>query len=596
MPAMEPPPAPVSLEAPSGLDTLFQLPGWYWAQAGEIGWWVRPAWLEALIGPAGLRLDEWRAQGKLTTVKTGPHRTVYRADLSEGAVYVKHFRVPGFRAKLRQWVRRGKGRNEAKRAVRLAEIGVHTITPIALGEQRKRKFLFENYLITHAIPEMMPLDHFIERKVPEWAEDRQARVRHNLALALADLTARLHEAGFVHGDFHPGNLLVRLEDDDHPILAMIDLDALRVLRAVKWSDARANLALLNHYFWLRCSRADRFRFLRAYLEARHSEPPDARAFARGIEESTRSWAERLWRRWGKRCQGTNKYFRAYRGPACWALASRALDPATVRSLMADPDAPFLRSDTRIVKSSRTTTVAELSLVVRGEPTAVIYKRFNNRRWFDPFFCLFRPSRAWRAWQGGQHLASRGVPTPPNLAIVGRASLPFGRWLTQVLPREMYLVTRKAEPALTLREYAFKVLPTLDATTRRARIRRLTRALARLARTMHERSLSDRDLKATNILIEGDPDREEPHLSLIDLVGVQLIHPLPWNRRIQNLARLQVSLARVPGRTRTDSLRFLHAYLPWSLSPRHDWKTFWRAIARRGRLKEEQNQKSGRMLT
>ncbi|HEV3122078.1 MAG TPA: lipopolysaccharide kinase InaA family protein, partial [Isosphaeraceae bacterium] len=327
MPAMEPHPAPVSQEATSAPEILFQPPGWYWSQAGEIGWWVRPAWLEALIGPAGLRLDEWRAQGKLTTVKTGPHRTVYRADLSEGAVYVKHFRVPGFRSKVRQWVRRGKGRNEGKRAVRLAEIGVHTITPIALGEQRKRKFLFENYLITHAIVEMMPLDQFIERKVPQWPEMRQARVRHNLALALADLTARLHEAGFVHGDFHPGNLLVRLDQDDRPILAMIDLDALRVLRAVKWSDARANLALLNHYFWLRCSRADRYRFLRAYLEARHSEPPDPRAFARGIEESTRSWAERLWTRWGKRCQRTNKYFKAYRGPATWAIASRALDPA-----------------------------------------------------------------------------------------------------------------------------------------------------------------------------------------------------------------------------------------------------------------------------
>ena len=52
------------------------------------------------------RLEEWRAAGRLATVKTGPQRTVYRADLSEGAVYVKHFRVPGWRAKLRQWVRR----------------------------------------------------------------------------------------------------------------------------------------------------------------------------------------------------------------------------------------------------------------------------------------------------------------------------------------------------------------------------------------------------------------------------------------------------------------------------------------------------------
>jgi hypothetical protein len=353
---------------------------------------------------------------------------------------------------------------------------------------------------------------------------------------------------------------------------------------------------LNHYFWLRCSRADRFRFLRAYLKARASEPPDARAFARGIEGSTRSWAERLWRRWGKRCHGSNKYFRAYRGRGSWAVASRTLDPATVRALMADPDAPFQDPEAHTLKDSRTTTVAAVSMLVNGKPTPVVYKRFNRRAWFEPLLCIFRPSRAWRAWQGGQHLSSRGVPTPANLLIVGRAWLPYGRWLTEALPREMYLVTRRVEPALTLREYVFKVLPALDGRARRISVLRLTRALARLIRTMHERSLSHRDLKAANILIHGDPGAEEPELSLIDLVGVQLAHPLPWNRRVQNLARLQVSLSRAPGHTRTDSLRFLHAYLPWSLSPRHDWKTLWRAVARRSRQKEAQNRRSGRRLS
>src|SRR5947209_10867811 len=165
MPETHPAPPIADAGPEPDAEGLFQAPGWDWAQAGEIGCWVRPDWRDALLGPGGLRLDEWRRSGKLTTVKTGPHRTVYRADLAEGAVFVKHFRVPGLRAKIRQWVRRGKGRNEGRRAAKLAEIGVPTITPIALGEQRKRKFLFENYLITHAIPEMVPLDEFVERQM-----------------------------------------------------------------------------------------------------------------------------------------------------------------------------------------------------------------------------------------------------------------------------------------------------------------------------------------------------------------------------------------------------------------------------------------------
>ena len=72
--------------------------------------------------PAGARRPAARTngarQGRLTTVKSGPHRIVYRVDLPEGAIYVKHFLVPDWRAMLRQWFRRGKGRNEGKRSQR----------------------------------------------------------------------------------------------------------------------------------------------------------------------------------------------------------------------------------------------------------------------------------------------------------------------------------------------------------------------------------------------------------------------------------------------------------------------------------------------
>jgi tRNA A-37 threonylcarbamoyl transferase component Bud32 len=577
-------------------DRLFGPPEWQWAQLADVGWWVRADWQHTLLGPDGLRLDEWRDQGRLCVVKKGPHRVVYRADLPEGAVYVKHYLVPGWRAKVRQWLRRGKSRNEGKRTQYLDAIGIPTVTPIALGEQRKKKFLFENYLITPAIPDAVPLDEFVERRLPAWPRARRARVQQYLADALGVLTARMHEAGFVHKDFHPGNILVRIDADDRPTLAMIDLDQLRVCRRLRWEDAQQNLAALNHYFWLRCNRTDRRRFLARYLRARESSPPDVKAFARGIETSTRVWAEQLWRRWGRRCQRTNKYFKRYRAPHAWSIASRELDRKEVYALLADPDAPFRRPDAVILKDSRTTTVAETTMTVCGQQVRVIYKRFNRKKWLDPLLTYFRPSRAWQAWQAGQHMASRAVPTPQNLAFVCRTRPFWDDPLFWYLPHETYLITLKAAPSMTLFDYARKVLPSLDPQARRDRVRAITLALARLLRTLHERSLSDRDLKTSNILILGDPNAQELALSVIDLVGVRLIHPLPEHRRVQNLSRLHLSLADVPGRNRTDALEFLRAYLPWGLSPHNDWKRLWREIDSASRLKRERNRRLGRKLS
>lgn len=575
---------------PPGRERLFVAPAWDWAQKGDTGWWVRPDWNDVLLRDRGLRLDEWKRLGRLTTVKTGPHRAVYRVDLAEGSIYVKHFLVPDVRAMARQWFRRGKGRNEGRRALKLRAIGVETIDPIALGEQRKRNFLFENYLITLAIPETVPLDEFIERRLPRMPAVRAAKVRQSLARAIAELTAHLHDAGFVHQDFHPGNLLVRFDEEDRPHLALIDLDALRTTRRVGWRTAMQNLALLNHYFWLRCSRGDRCRFLHAYLTARGIDPGRARWFASSIEDSTRRWAERLWRRWGRRCCGKNKYFKTFRMPGAWSIASRDLDRNVAKRLLADPIGPLESPGTTVLKESRTTTVAELTMSVRGRPTTVIYKRFKSKKPLEWLLNIVRPTRAWRAWRAAQHLVSRGIATPQNLAIIERTTpiIP--------IPLETFLVAIKAEEAVTLSDYTTDVLPRLDPEAQRRAIRSLTRSLAFLLRMLHERSMSDRDLKASNIMIQGDPATGAARLSLIDLVGVQLLHPIPRHRRLQNLARLQVSLESVPGRTRTDSLRFLRSYLVWGLSPLNDWKGLWREVARLCDRKRERNRHRGRMLS
>ena len=67
---------------------------------------------------------------------------------------------------------------------------------------------------------------------------------------------------------------------------MIDLDALRTRKRIHWKLACQNLALLDHFFFLRSSRTDRYRFLKNYLENRSEASPgypSAGASHRGLD-------------------------------------------------------------------------------------------------------------------------------------------------------------------------------------------------------------------------------------------------------------------------------------------------------------------------
>jgi tRNA A-37 threonylcarbamoyl transferase component Bud32 len=573
-------------------------------------WEVLPEWRHLLFGAKGLRLDEWLRTGLAHVVKNGPHRTVYRVTLPCGkedgpfegrtglCIYVKHHRLPDVRAWLRQLVRPAKARMEFESALAVAARRVPTVLPLALGERCNGGGPSDSFLITQGLEDTESLSDFIEKTFPGFEPRRQMRLRPLLAAALGEFVARLHDAGIVHKDLHAANLLLRLGPGDSPSLYLIDLHDVSLGRALNWRVSRDNLVLLNRWFALRASRPERYRFWRAYCCTRHmlkgSWPGGVsyaagltaanqlalRECARDLEERTWRSNLRFWRHRDRRCLVTNRYYYRLQAEAVAGCAVRDLDPGAMASLLADPDAPFQQPGVTILKNSRSSTVAELDLVVKGAVQRVIYKRFRVTAWSDPWVALLRRSPALRSWVCGHGLRERCLPTARPLAVLHRKR--------GFLAYEGYLLAEKISGAVDLHRF-LAGLADLEEGERRRSLRRRLEEVARLICELHRRQVSQRDLKAGNVLISPEA------VWLIDLVGVAPYRRLSRRRRVQNLARLHASFHRSPALTRTDKLRFLRVYLQWGLLGREGWKDWWREVCLATQTKIRQNARNGRPL-
>jgi tRNA A-37 threonylcarbamoyl transferase component Bud32 len=576
--------------------------------AGPFCWRLQPEFAQQL-GPRGVRLDDWLRAGQATVVKQGPHRIVYRVALPGLTFYLKHNLTPDRRTWLRQFVRPSKARREYECALEAAARGIPTAVPVAWGQQRGLWSKGQSVLITRSLENTQPLHLFVYHQLPLLPARRQAQLRQRLADALGRLMARLHEAGIRHDDLHAGNLLLRVYADDRVELFLIDLTDVHFGSALSWRQSFNNLVVLNHWFAIQASRADRLRFWRSYVGARPVDsqvlagPHDRRLllWARRLEQVTWQSLHRHWKHRDRRCLVDNRYYRRLDASHAAGHAVTDLDARLAAALLADPDAPFRRTDAVVLKDSATSTVIEFTGHVNGQPRRLIYKRFCAKKKSAPWSSLVRTPPALRSWQHGQGFRERGLPTARPLLVLHRRR--------HGLSYEGYLLTEKIEHAEDLHE-VFESLSTLAPAARRCLVRERINLAAQALRELHRRHLAHRDLKASNILLAKlGPQAHEEHTGpvpsllpvplagiwFLDLVGVSVHDRLPKRRKLQNLARLNASFHDRPELTRSDRLRFLRHYLQWSLFGKQNWKSWWKAIAHATCAKLERNQGIGRKV-
>jgi len=200
-----------------------------WSADGWEGWRAPdaslavPAWLAAVEGGRRSR-----------------HARTVRVATEAGAVFVKHYPPPDGPRALRAF----------RMAGALARGGFGAPAPLVVGVREREGLLVTREVAGRALAAVVT------------AFPREARrAKRALLAALGAEVARLHRAGFVHGDLVPPNLLVAGD-------RFVFLDNDRTRRFPVALGARRNLVQLGRFVVPGVGLTDRVRVLRAYADAR----------------------------------------------------------------------------------------------------------------------------------------------------------------------------------------------------------------------------------------------------------------------------------------------------------------------------------------
>jgi tRNA A-37 threonylcarbamoyl transferase component Bud32 len=239
-------------------------PKWISIQDGDVHWKVHPEYANLFFGENNFRLDEWKQSNSLEIIKTGPHRTVYRVQLENEGVYLKHYKTPDWKSKVQNFVRPSKAMLEWNIEKRMTSYGLPTIETVAIGQKIKYGQVSENYLISREIKLTETLQDFVKRLLEGDSQQISLMHRRFLASKLGHLIGKMHSGFFDHQDLHSGNVLVRIDRLLGIRLWIIDLHAIRCKNNLSKDWVFANLALFNNYFARLASRTDRRRFFHSY--------------------------------------------------------------------------------------------------------------------------------------------------------------------------------------------------------------------------------------------------------------------------------------------------------------------------------------------
>lgn len=218
---------------------------------------------QLLSKPGLVGRERWR--GRLTDDRGQP-----------ACLYVKRYRAVGLR---RQWdriLRQSPSHSvawwEYQQALRLAQLNIPVARPVSVSEEMSGWFESRSAVILEEVPGDA-LDRFCAAAAARRDPLTRGLARHDLTRRVARFVSAFHQTGYRHRDLYLCHIFVRF-DHQRPAFSLIDLA--RTFRPWAWRRARWTIKDLSQLdasaAAAGASRADRLRFLLAYLALQRASP------------------------------------------------------------------------------------------------------------------------------------------------------------------------------------------------------------------------------------------------------------------------------------------------------------------------------------
>ena len=233
-------------------------------------------WEDRLKEIGLLQAARWHTLVPGTRVTGSLVVNTYRVPLSSGAVV--YFKRYVYNNKYRYFMQQSRAANEVWSYRQLADIGIPTLRPLALGEIREFGCLVATCIVTREVPDALSLDDFARQHWCKLPRAERSHVYREISTEIISQLRRAHGRRFFHFDLKWRNILVHRDADGHYRCTWIDCPRGRYMHLRPGRGQLVDLSSLARLSLSYLSRTQRLRFVYDYLGGRASRKRVRRLF------------------------------------------------------------------------------------------------------------------------------------------------------------------------------------------------------------------------------------------------------------------------------------------------------------------------------